>query len=83
MVCHRSTLIYKMEKEYLTIEEVAEKLRVNKRTVYRLAIKGKIPAFKFGKSWRISSEKLEKFLEVKYKSNKQVFRKERLEERCD
>ena len=63
MVCHRSTLIYKMEKEYLTIEEVAEKLKVNKRTVYRLAIKGKIPAFKFGKSWRINSAKLEKLFE--------------------
>ncbi|PIS13840.1 DNA-binding protein [Candidatus Shapirobacteria bacterium CG09_land_8_20_14_0_10_47_13] len=52
-----------MEKEYLTIEEVAQRLRVNKRTVYRLAIKGQIPAFKFGKSWRISAVKLEKFIE--------------------
>lgn len=49
-----------MEKEYLTIEEVAKRLRVNKRTVYRLAVKGQIPAFKFGKSWRISTEKLNK-----------------------
>jgi len=52
-----------MEKEYLTIEEVAKRLRVNKRTVYRLAVKGQIPAFKFGKSWRISVAKLEKFIE--------------------
>jgi excisionase family DNA binding protein len=52
-----------MKKEYLTIEEVAKKLRVNNRTVYRLAVKGQIPAFKFGKSWRISAVKLEKFLE--------------------
>ena len=48
-----------MESQYLTIEEVAKKLRVNKRTVYRLALKGEIPAFKFGKSWRIDSAKLE------------------------
>jgi excisionase family DNA binding protein len=48
-----------MKNEYLTIEEVARKLRVNKATVYRLARKGKIPAFKFGKAWRISSVKLE------------------------
>lgn len=34
-------------------------LRVNERTVYRLAVKGEIPAFKFGKSWRIDSKKLE------------------------
>lgn len=63
MVCLKSTLKYRMEKEYLTIEEVAKRLRVNKRTVYRLAIKGQIPAFKFGKSWRISAAKLEKFIE--------------------
>ncbi|PIS21747.1 DNA-binding protein [candidate division WWE3 bacterium CG08_land_8_20_14_0_20_41_15] len=52
-----------MENKYLTIEEVAMKLRVNKRTVYRLAEKGKIPAFKFGKSWRIDADKLEKLFE--------------------
>lgn len=52
-----------MEETYLTIEEVSKKLRVNKRTVYRLAVKGQIPAFKFGKSWRISSAKLEKLFQ--------------------
>lgn len=52
-----------MEEKYLTIEEVAKKLRVNKRTVYRLAEKGQIPAFKFGRSWRISSVKLTKLFE--------------------
>ena len=52
-----------MEEKYLTIEEVSKRLRVNKRTVYRLAIKGQIPAFKFGKSWRISTIKLEKLFE--------------------
>ena len=52
-----------MEKEYLTIKEVAKRMRVNKRTVYRMAKKGGIPAFKFGKSWRISSVKLGKLFE--------------------
>lgn len=47
-----------MKSQYLTIEEVAKMLRVNKRTVYRLAVKGEIPAFKFGRSWRIDSNKL-------------------------
>lgn len=56
-----------METQYLTIEEVAKKLRVNKRTVYRLAVKGKIPAFKFGKSWRIDSGKLDKLFEANLK----------------
>ena len=51
--------------QYLTIGEVAEMLRVNRRTVYRLAVKGKIPAFKFGKSWRVDSRKLENLFEGK------------------
>jgi len=37
-------------------------MRVNTRTVYRMAQKQQIPAFKFGKSWRISSVKLKKLL---------------------
>ena len=40
-------------------------LRVNKRTVYRLAVKGEIPAFKFGKSWRIDSVELEGIFKTK------------------
>ena len=52
-----------MEKEYLTIKEVAKRMRVNERTVYRMAKKGQIPAFKFGKSWRIGSVKLDKLFE--------------------
>lgn len=40
-------------------------LRVNKRTVYRLAVRGKIPAFRFGRSWRIDSNKLEGIFKTK------------------
>lgn len=52
-----------MKEEYLTPEEVAKKLKVAKETIYRMARSGRIPAFKFGKSWRISSQKLEKLFE--------------------
>lgn len=54
-----------MEKKYLTIEEVAKIMRVNKRTVYRLAESGKLPAFRFGRAWRIDSVELQKL----FKSN--------------
>lgn len=54
-----------MTNQYLTIEEVAKMLRVNKRTVYRLAVKGEIPAFRFGRSWRIDSNKLEGIFKTK------------------
>lgn len=36
----------------LTVHEVAEYLRVNRRTVYRLAVGHKLPAFKVGTTWR-------------------------------
>jgi len=40
--------------EILTIKELAEHLKVNERTIYRLASAKKIPAFKVGGSWRFS-----------------------------
>jgi excisionase family DNA binding protein len=38
--------------EILTIDEVAAYLKAGKRTVYRLAANGKLPAFKLGGTWR-------------------------------
>ena len=40
------------ENEILTLEEVAVYLKAGKRTVYRLAQKGEIPAVKLGGTWR-------------------------------
>jgi excisionase family DNA binding protein len=51
------------QEEYLTIDEAAQKLKISKVTIYRMAQKGKLPAVKFGKSWRISSKKLEDLFE--------------------
>ena len=42
-----------MSDEILTIKEVADFLKVNERTVYRLAAAKKIPAFKVGNAWRL------------------------------
>jgi len=36
----------------MTVKEVAEYLRVNQRTVYRLAIERRLPGFKVGATWR-------------------------------
>ena len=38
----------------MTIEEVADYLKVTERTIYRLAGAKQIPAFKLGGSWRFS-----------------------------
>ncbi|CAN7599927.1 helix-turn-helix domain-containing protein [Variovorax paradoxus] len=36
----------------LTVKEVADYLRVNQRTVYRLAVERRLPGFKVGATWR-------------------------------
>ncbi len=45
-------------QEYLTINEAAEKLKLAKITIYRMARRGQLPAVKLGKAWRISNTKL-------------------------
>ena len=46
----------------LTIKEAASYLRMNPLTVYRLASKGKVPAVKVGRHWRIHQDALEAWL---------------------
>ena len=47
----------------LTVEEVAEKLRLGPRTVYRLIDDGKLKAIKISrKAYRISEKELIRFL---------------------
>lgn len=38
---------------FLTVAEVAEMMRVSNMTVYRLVNAGKLPAIRFGRSYRI------------------------------
>ena len=46
----------------LTIKEAAEYLKLNYMTVYKLAQKNKIPAFKVGGNWRFNKEILDEWL---------------------
>jgi excisionase family DNA binding protein len=46
----------------LTLQEVAKYLRVHPSTVYRLAKKGQIPAFKLGSDWRFNLESIDQWL---------------------
>ena len=50
------------ENEILTLEEVAVYLKAGKRTVYRLAQKGDIPAFKLGGTWRFRRSELDSWI---------------------
>lgn len=46
----------------LTIKDVAEYLKVNERTVYRLAGAKKIPAFKVGGTWRFVRSDIDQWI---------------------
>lgn len=48
--------------EILTIDEVAAYLKAGKRTVYRLAASGQIPAFNLGGTWRFRRGELDKWI---------------------
>jgi len=50
-------------QEYLTINETAEKLKLARVTIYRMARRGQLPAVKLGKAWRISNVKLQQLFE--------------------
>lgn len=50
-------------EEILTLDEVAAFLKAGKRTVYRFAQNGDIPAFKLGGTWRFRRSELEKWID--------------------
>jgi len=47
----------------LTIDEVADFLRLSKDTVYRMVQSGKMPAAKVGTQWRFRRDEVESWLE--------------------
>lgn len=57
------------EDEILTLDEVALYLKAGKRTVYRLAQKGDIPAFKLGGTWRFRRSELDRWIAASIKKN--------------
>ena len=47
----------------MTIEELAEYLKISTSTLYKYAQQGRIPAVKLGKHWRFSKLAIDQFLE--------------------
>ena len=45
-----------------TLDEVADILKVSRRTLYTYIKEGKLPAVKMGKYWRVSQDALEAFI---------------------
>ena len=51
-------------KNILTIDEVAEKLKMSKSTIYKYSERSIIPSFKIGTSVRFFEEEIEKYLQI-------------------
>lgn len=49
-------------EELITIQQVADYLKVDRFTVYRLVTKKRIPAFKVGGQWRFKQEMIDSWL---------------------
>lgn len=51
-----------MQSDILTIREVAEYLKLNEKTTYRLVSEGKIPGFKVGGAWRFRKVEIDRWI---------------------
>lgn len=60
--CLRLTMLVNMNN-YLTLEEVSEKLKLSLRQVYRFVHSGELAAAKIGAIWRVSEADLTAFFE--------------------
>lgn len=58
-----------MNTEILTVKEVAEYLKMNSMTIYRMAKVGKIPAFKLGGDWRFRRSSIDEWIIEKERNN--------------
>ena len=55
-----------MSDPILTIKDVADYLKVNERTIYRLAASAELPGFKVGNSWRFKQSELEQYIAAQH-----------------
>ncbi|MEI7644423.1 MAG: helix-turn-helix domain-containing protein [Chloroflexales bacterium] len=50
-------------RDVLTVDEIADYLRVSRATICRWCGSGRLPAFKIGKSWRVQRNDLEGYIQ--------------------
>ena len=48
--------------DILTVQEVADYLKVSRTTVWRWCNEGKLAAFKIGRGWRVHRTELQRFI---------------------
>jgi excisionase family DNA binding protein len=58
-----------MTDDILTIHDLANYLKINEKTAYRLVSEGKIPGFKVGGSWRFNRDEIVSWAKSKQKES--------------
>lgn len=53
------------DESLMTLQEVAEYLRLSEDVVYQMVRAGEIPGFKIGKQWRFRRSEIDAWLESK------------------
>lgn len=51
-----------MDSDIMTMEEVADYLKLKLKTAYALAARGEIPGFKVGGSWRFRKSEIDRWI---------------------
>ena len=51
-----------MPGDVLTIDELAEYLRISRSTLYKLAQEGRVPCQKVGRHWRFRKQAIDRWL---------------------
>jgi len=54
------------DARFVTVAEVADRLRVSTMTVYRLIQAGDLPAARIGKSYRLRDEDVDRYLQSRF-----------------
>jgi len=49
-------------EDIMTIDDLAEYLKISKSTLYKLAVDGKLPGQKIGKRWRFHKDAIDEWL---------------------
>jgi len=49
--------------EIMTMDELAEYLKISKSTLYKLAVENKIPGTKIGKRWRFHKDAIDRWVQ--------------------
>jgi len=57
--------------KWLTLEQIAEYLQMSTSSIYKMAQKGKIPAYKVGRQWRFRKEEIDRWIEKGKLRNKE------------